>query len=159
MCPVINSLSPYLLSPLNFSLSPTSYHHASLQHVRVCRVHQERSCSLLNICDIGTDSLRKYETLAVLRDVPQLTCVRTVLLFVGAGTVFRLAYHRWAVATFPIDDDDRALLSRPLVRPVSRIAFPVAGVNNGRVYACSAAARPKAPALSPSALVRNEDSH
>jgi len=76
----------------------------------------------------------------------------------GAGTVFRLAYYQSAATPSP-EGEDRALLARPRVRPASRIAFPVAGVNNGRVYACSAAARPKAPALSPSALVRNEDSH
>jgi len=81
---------------------------------------------------------------------PELTCVRTVLFFVGAGTVFRLVHHQWAAAAFPTEDDDRALLSRSRVRPASRIAFPVAGVNSGRVYhSCPTAAPPKAPALSP----------
>jgi len=88
---------------------------------------------------------------------PELTWVRTVLLFVGAGTVFRLAYHQWAAAAGPAEDEDRALLARPRVRPASRIAFPVAGVDNGRVNAYSTAARPRAPVLSsPSALVSHE---
>jgi len=91
---------------------------------------------------------------------PELTCVRTVLLFVGAGTVFHLAYHQWAAAgcLTEVEDDDRPLLlSRPRVRPASRIAFPVAGVNSGQFYACPTAARPRAPALSPLALVSDED--
>jgi len=92
---------------------------------------------------------------------PELTYLRTVLLIVGAGTGFHLAYRQWAAVACPTEDEDRALLlSRPRVRPVSRIAFPVAGVNSGRVYTCPTAARPRAPALLPSALVpvSNEDS-
>jgi len=84
--------------------------------------------------------------------------VTAMLLFVGAGVVFRLAYHQCAVAAISTEEDDRALLSRPRVRPVSRIAFPVAGVNSGRVYTCSTAAPPRARGLSPLALVSDEGS-
>jgi len=87
---------------------------------------------------------------------PKLTRARTVLFFVGAGTVFRLAYYQSAATPSP-EGEDRALLARPHVHPASRIAFPVAGVNSGRIRACPTAARPKAPALSPLALVTDED--
>jgi len=79
-----------------------------------------------------------------------------MLLFVGAGTVFRLAYQQWAATAFPTKEDNRALLSHPCAHPVSRTAVPIAGVNGSRVYACPTAARPRAPALSPSAPVTDE---
>jgi len=90
---------------------------------------------------------------------PYVMLVQTViavLLFAGAGTVIRLAYHQWAVASSPTEDDDRALLSRSRVRPVSRTAFPVAGVDSGRAYVSPTVARPRAPVLSPLALINDE---
>ncbi|KAH9960127.1 hypothetical protein BC827DRAFT_1268361 [Russula dissimulans] len=92
------------------------------------------------------------------RFLPLVMWVQTiivVLFFVGAGTVIRLAYHHWAAAGSPTEDN-RPLLSRPRVCPSSRTAFPVAGVNGGRVYACPTARRPRAPALTPLALESDE---
>jgi len=132
-------------SCVSFPVFPLILPHAPLQSSPHHQIHRGRPRPLLINYDVYVGGLRRYVfSILYERGLPHTDSIFPVLLLFGAGTFFRLAYHRCSEESST--GDTHIHPPHPPVLPRRKVSYPASGVN--RVHANASQGPSPAPHVS-----------